>query len=278
MNESIKDNNEKDTELKQRKWSSHGAVEVKINSKIRKPDSTLFYNMRGTCPKGDIIAIKAKSKNGKTFLASIFAAAILGAELYNFTTANKKSKVLYFDTEQNQANTFKVMRRIYVMCEWSLDNDSNRLKAYNLREMEVKDRLHYIISKIKYEKPTAVFVDGIADLISNFNDIEESSQIIQSLMRTSSKYSCAVFIVIHTNKGKDDNSMKGHLGTMAWQKCADVFNVEKQKDKSFLVTESDCRNIPISDFYFKISSDGIPFLPISLNECPDDEEELEDLE
>ena len=40
--------------------------EVHIGDRIKEPDYTFFMEGRGTCPRGDIIAIKAKSKNGKT--------------------------------------------------------------------------------------------------------------------------------------------------------------------------------------------------------------------
>ena len=52
--------------------------------------------------------------------------------------------------------------------------------------------------------------------------------------------------------------MRGHIGTMSAQKCADVFQVEKQKDGTFNVTECECRNLSISDFSFAIDSQGIP--------------------
>ena len=51
--------------------------------------------------------------------------------------------------------------------------------------------------------------------------------------------------------------MKGHLGTMAVQKCSDVFEVVKNV-ATFNVSVSECRNIPISDFSFILDNDGVP--------------------
>ena len=281
------DTTAENTNSKSKNKKFNGAVEVNIESKVQYPDFTFTYKSKGTAPRGDIIAIKAKSKNGKTFLASLLAAVTLGAEMKGFKASYKDSKVLYFDTEQNIVNTKNVVRRIYTMCEWKYEKNG-RIEAYNLREMELDIRMDFIQEKITEFKPTAVFIDGIADLVSNFNDIDTSQALIQRLMKISSYNKCAIYIVIHTNKGRGDESMKGHLGTLAWQKCSDVFNIEKQKDMSFLVSESDCRNVPITKFCFKISRDGIPYLPKRLNEYIDEEEmyyedceeedELEDLE
>ena len=51
--------------------------------------------------------------------------------------------------------------------------------------------------------------------------------------------------------------MKGHLGTMAVQKCSDVFEVVKNV-ATFNVSVSECRNIPIPDFSFILDNDGVP--------------------
>ena len=237
-----------------------GAVEVRIDTQFKMPEYTFKQHGNGSCPRGDIVAIKAKSKNGKTFLSSLFAAIILGADVPYFDACMKRAKVIYFDTEQNPINTYMVVKRIYTLCGWK-GRDNRRFKAFNLRCVELRERMGIIERRISENKPTAVFIDGIADLVNNFNDIDESNNIIQNLMRISAANKCAIFVIIHTNKGKDDNSMKGHLGTIAWQKCSDVFNVEKKNDDTFFVTETDCRNKPISDFSFKIDEDGIPFIP-----------------
>ena len=237
--------------------------EVRLDERIPKPKYTFTCLGRGCSPQGDIIAIKAKSKNGKTFLATLFSAVILGAEMGNLKAEfPDDSKVLFFDTEQNKINSQILMSRIHIMCGWPLYN-RERLHVYSMREMPMGERMKYIIEKTKKHKPTAVFIDGIADLLVDFNDIAGSNELISSLMKLSSYNNCAVFFVLHTNKS--DGNMKGHLGTIGWQKCSDVFSVEKQKNGLFKVSETDCRNKPIADFVFKVSEDGIPFIPKTSN-------------
>ena len=140
------------------------------------------------------------------------------------------------------------------MCEWKHENNKY-LHVYSLRLMPLEERMKYIEQRIIDHKPNAVFIDGIADLLSDFNDIAQSQEAIQNMMTLSSKYKTAVFFVLHTNKS--DNNMKGHLGTLATQKCADVFQVEK-KGNIFHVSESESRNLPIKDFKFTIDDNGIP--------------------
>ena len=76
-------------------------------------------------------------------------------------------------------------------------------------------------------------------------------------MATSAEFNLSIIFVLHTNKSKEDNNMKGHLGTMAVQKCSDVFEVVKNV-ATFNVSVSECRNIPISNFSFILDNDGVP--------------------
>ena len=51
--------------------------------------------------------------------------------------------------------------------------------------------------------------------------------------------------------------MKGHLGTMLFQKCSDVFNVEKC-GSVFVVNHSVSRHKSCGDFVFKLDADAVP--------------------
>ena len=211
----------------------------------------------GTIPRGDIIAVKAKSKHGKTFLCSIFAAVAMGAEWGSLNAVENDCKVMFIDTEQNEKNVARVAKRIHALAGLDVHKNSGRLLCYALRKMEMNKRWQFISDRITEEHPDLVIIDGIADLIADFNNIGESQEIIGKLMATSTEFNLSIIFVLHTNKSKEDNNMKGHLGTMAVQKCSDVFEVVKNV-ATFNVSVSECRNIPISDFSFILDNDGVP--------------------
>ena len=211
----------------------------------------------GTIPRGDIIAVKAKSKHGKTFLCSIFAAVAMGAKWGSLNAVENDCKVMFIDTEQNEKNVARVARRIHAMAGIDIHKNSGRLLCYALRKMEMNKRWQFIQDRITEERPDLVIIDGIADLIADFNNIGESQEIIGKLMATSAEFNLSIIFVLHTNKSKEDNNMKGHLGTMAVQKCSDVFEVVKNV-ATFNVSVSECRNIPISEFSFILDNDGVP--------------------
>lgn len=245
------------TKYEVRSADKYDKYEVRLGDEEPVPQFTFLSDGIGSAPIGDIVAIKAKSKNGKTFLAAILASVILGGKFGNIKpTFGDKSKILFFDTEQNRPNVQALLQRILILRGWN-DEHNDRLKIYSLREMHVLERLRYISKKIELLRPSAVFIDGLADLAFDFNDIEQSQDVIIKISQIASSKGCTIFFVLHTNK--NDMNMKGHLGTLAVQKCSDVFYIEKDEEDFFNVTETDCRNIPIKDFSFKIDADGIPY-------------------
>lgn len=238
---------------------AEGRYLIDLSRNYPEPRYTLSYNDVGTLPRGDIAAIKAKSKNGKTYLCGILIAGMFGSSTFGLSSRIDDPVILYIDTEQNERNTALFARRVHIMAGWPVDHNMENFRAYSLRTMDIDDRLPFIEREISQHKPQAVFIDGIADLIHNFNDIDESARLILELMHISAKADCVVINVLHENKGKDDSQMKGHLGTMLLQKCSDVFQVKKTNGLGFEVKETDCRNQPIDDFTFLLDGLGIPY-------------------
>ena len=229
---------------------------IDLSKTYSEPNFLIKSNGAGVLARGDIAAIKAKSKSGKSFVCSIFASVVLGTPWGDLQPTLKGGKVLYFDTEQNKLNTAKLAKRVHALCNFDIHSNSDKFKCYALRQMDMDNRLPFIKKRIEEEKPTLAVIDGIVDLIQDFNDIKQSSDVIQALMQISADNDCSVLFVLHENKS--DENMRGHLGSMSAQKCADVFQIEKRKDGTLNVTECECRNLPIPDFSFAIDSYGIP--------------------
>ena len=208
-------------------------------------------------PLGDIQGIKAKAKQGKTLTESVFMAAILIGRCLGITSNVTNAKVLFFDTEQHQRSTAKVVERVHKLCGWDVHKNYDNFSAFSLRSMDIKERLPYILKKIAAKKPHVVFIDGCRDLLHDFNNIEESSNVINTLMKASEECNTAIVNVLHTNKGKEDSNMRGHLGTELLNKCSDVWEVKKD-GLIFKVEETDCRNIPTDNWCFTLDESGIP--------------------
>lgn len=237
--------------------------QVSVTEEVQQPDYLIYKDGIGALSKGDLQAIKAKSKNGKSFLSSIFIASALFDDMeedtneWGFSSSLADPRVAYYDTEQNRADTITLARRVHTMAGYSLKEDNPHFTAHSLRTFTPEERLTYIAAHIAATRPDLVVIDGVADLLMNFNDIEESNRLIGELMKLSSINHCAIVGVLHENKAKEDHGMKGHLGTLLLQKCTEVYQVKKVGDK-FSVSVTDSRHIPLADFSFVINAEGIP--------------------
>ena len=231
--------------------------EIDVTTVYPELNYAISINGIGCMPLGDIQGIKAKAKQGKTLTESVFMAAILIGRCLGITSNVTNAKVLFFDTEQHQRSTAKVVERVHKLCGWDVHKNYDNFSAFSLRSMDIKERLPYILKKIAAKKPHVVFIDGCRDLLHDFNNIEESSNVINTLMKASEECNTAIVNVLHTNKGKEDSNMRGHLWTELLNKCSDVWEVKKD-GLIFKVEETDCRNIPTDNWCFTLDESGIP--------------------
>ena len=103
-----------------------------------------------------------------------------------------------------------------------------------MRPLTIEERRKTIEDAIKEEKPDIIFIDGVRDLLQDFNSLEQSNELIQWLLSLTAEYGCTIVSVLHQNKSKEDGNMRGHLGTELLNKLTDCFEVSK-KDESFLL-------------------------------------------
>lgn len=249
------------------------------------------YNGVGFSPLGGIQAISGQKKNGKTFVLSQLMAAALGSRTervrqYLGTLQTKEStieylghqpKVLYCDTEMEKLNTAKVLRRVHWLCNWDMKAHNDHFFVLWLREVPKTDehtqnseRWRIIKNAIAKVKPDIVFIDGLRDIVNNFNDNEESAVIIGEMMSLASKCNCCIWNVLHYNPrptNEDESKMRGHLGTELGNKVTDTFVSSKKKDEAtgevtFTVKQQDARGKDVDDWKFVVTDDvgglGIP--------------------
>ena len=209
---------------------------------------------KGIYPLGDISAVKGRAKHGKTFYVSMICASLLGCKDYGLTPTKTNTRVLMVDTEQHRNNVIKVRNRIKTLT----NNNLNNFKVLSLRELTPAERYNALAITIREYRPDFVVVDGIADLISNSNDIEQSQEIVSLLMRLASIYNCHILNVLHLTRTSENGGMRGHLGTELLNKSSDVFEVKKDAENElFTATHTDSRNGNIAELCFRVV-DGLP--------------------
>ena len=240
--------------------------EFVIDASIEYPDPEYLIEIGGvpTLPRGNLVALSAKWKNGKTFLCDVLSAIFLGSD--RFAGCRPKcpgGKVQFFDTEQAMSDTARILKTIHAMTGEQRHGD---IHVYCLRNADIDSdddnadaisRFDFISQTIALDHPDLVFIDGIADLIYNYNDVIESQEVVNKLAAIANENNCCIVVVMHQNKGNHDRMMKGHIGTMLYQKCSDVFQVEKHGE-IFIVSHPVSRHRQSSGLVFKLDENAIP--------------------
>ena len=271
--------------------------QLSLTNNYPEPHYLLDFQGVGFSALGGIQAVTGQKKNGKTWVMTQLMAAILNSEServqaflpgleLNSATAEylgHEPTVLYIDTEMEKLNTAKVLRRVHWLCEWDMQKDNNRFHSLWLRSITDTDdikawkqRREIIYHAIEIYKPTAVFIDGIRDIIGDFNSNEESAQLVSEMMAVATTYDCCIWNVLHMNPrpGNDDESkMRGHLGTELGNKVTDTLASYKKKDGSgrviFTVKQLDARGKDLQDWHFEVTGEaGELGVPSMTNQVP----------
>lgn len=190
-------------------------------------------------PRGNIQFIKAKAKQGKSHAVDILVAALTRGKLWRLEGQEEVRTILLFDTEQHRSDSMKRLERIAKLADIPVEELKGWVFVFNLRELNPAERLEVIEYAAEVNKPDVCVIDGLLDLVKSFNDLEESQAVLQRLMTLSSKYNCAIPIVLHENPGSD--KMTGHLGTNGARKASEVFAVSKHGNL-YYVECSVCRH------------------------------------
>ena len=209
-----------------------------------------------TIPQGELVGIKGRAKMGKSqFEYYLIAVMLACASRGSVKPMQDRYKILLFDTEQSQVSLKKCCQRALNFAGLPTDKNDNHFLPFFMRPLSIEERRTVIADAVEAEKPDIVFIDGVRDLLQDFNSLDQSNDLIQWLLSLTAEHGCTIVSVLHQNKAKDDGNMRGHLGTELLNKLTDCFEVSK-KDGKFLVTCTDSRNVPCGDLAFSINGEG----------------------
>jgi hypothetical protein len=158
--------------------------------------------------------IQGKPKAKKSALAQLICADIL--------RQNSKVRILYFDTEMSEKSVR--IRTLSVAKLANIHNFSERFIKIKCRKMLNSERKDFVFQAINDFKCDIVVIDGIIDLINDFNKIDESTNLIAELNKCTAQNDCHLILLLHQNKNNE--SGQGHLGYFLEKKCDTLINIK----------------------------------------------------
>ena len=211
------------------------------------------------CSKGDLVVVKAQPKCGKSTLLSIFSGVLLGACHFGRLNCNLQGlTIATIDTEMDSRDTQRMTNLSLAISGCS---DTDRLLAFNFRKEEPQEIIKMIECILKTFHPDVLMIDGMLDLVRDFNSVEESQQLVKNhLLAWADTFGCCIFAVIHTNKTNDLTTSQGHLGGALDKKSEVVLLCQKDAENGNVTVSAPlCRHKTIPTFSFGYKADGTPY-------------------
>ena len=212
---------------------------------------------------GDISCIVGASKSKKTFYKSAIMAGYIGGNSINYFSNikghnNRKKWIIDIDTEQSKFHSQRTFRRVQEMT--GINNPYYR--CFYLREYSPPERIKFIewlLNGSEYSGNIGlVSIDGYADLVTDFNNIDQASDLSGKLMKWSSEQNCHITGVLHRNFGTQ--KPVGHVGSFILKKAETVVFIESDADTGFVNVKCEySRNRPFEDINFDIDENALPY-------------------
>ena len=214
---------------------------------------------------GELHIISGKPGHGKTGLMSQLMSAILCGQHGNTVKREVPHKVknqetgeveevmiptvvLYIDTEQGKDDTIAIKNRVCSLAGIDYTKPQDCFKILRLRDTEeARDRWRKILKAIYKYHPTDIFLDGMLDIVKDYNDQVECQPIIRKCMMTATEYDASLWAVLHENPMVD--KLVGTLGSITQRKVSEIFTVIKIKQSE--LKQSDRRD-DLPDIYFRV--------------------------
>lgn len=228
--------------------------------RCNKPPETppaLTINTVPIAKPGDITAISAQAKSGKTaFVNGIIAAAICAetgesADTFGVVASDRPDNavVVWIDTEQSEEDAWRNLDRAGRRANCA--EDPEWIRAYYMvgeNPVTIRAAIKAELERLKKDGIPIWFlvVDGITDLMNDPNSIEESQGVCTEIRAHTREHCCPAIVVIHRNEGeKAGGDARGHIGKELNRKASVVLSLEKDGDEVTTVWSHKARGAPI---------------------------------
>lgn len=195
-----------------------------FDDEMEYPENSLNINGVDCAPATGVMYLGGQAGNGKTQTAVLIIATYLGATIPLMKMiweghSTDTIKVFYVDTEMEKGNTQLIVARIARLCNKNVASLKDNLKVMRLRDEDDHSMIwRKILKGINEIQPNVVVLDGMIDIIGDFNDNKEASRIIRKVMKVADHFNICMWTVMHQNPGSA--KLVGHQGSFLDRKSA----------------------------------------------------------
>ena len=186
----------------------------------------------------NFVTLSGLPKAGKsTFVAGAIASAFVPYEVFSMKLhlPADRRKICYFDTESSDYDFFRQIGKIKGFCELPILPEW--FNAYQVRE-DGSGLIRKMIEAYLIENPdcSVIIIDGLLDLLVNYNDERESSLVTKWLKKITKVYNILLITVLH--QSKSNLSTTGHIGSASDRFAQSTLDIVKEKERNCYILAS----------------------------------------
>lgn len=220
---------------------------ISFKDSFMKPDTIIIKGESEVLTACSFVQLTGQTKTGKTkvlmdIVASCFGKpSALGLEV---NPCPDDKCVIYVNTELSTYDFHQYLIKIHELTGHK--EEIPNLYFVNGLNESTSELTKIILEMCEEEHPYLVIIDGLVDLVDDFNDQKESKEGVNRITHICTKYSCGVIVTLHQNPMNKQNShskSRGHLGSHLEQKAiATLVTTKNEQEKSFSLNCNRIRN------------------------------------
>jgi hypothetical protein len=194
-------------------------------------------------------------KAGKSsYLNSCIASAFVPYDIFTMkiNLPDNRRKICLFDTESSDYDYYNRIESIKRFAE--LENLPDWFNSFQVREDGTGTIRRMVERYLELNPDCSVLVlDGLLDLIINYNDEKESSMLTKWLKKITKVHDILIISVLHFNKSNDHTT--GVIGSHSDRFAQSTLDIKKDKDNNtyvmssrFMRSDSDFEPITLMNF------------------------------
>lgn len=198
-------------------------------------------------------------KSGKSsYLNGCIASAFVPYDIFTMklNLPENRRKICLFDTESSDFDYYNRIESIRQFAE--LDKLPDWFNSFQVREDSTGTIRRMIERYLELTPDCSVLViDGLLDLIINYNDEKESSMLTKWLKRITKVYDLLIISVLHFNKSNDHTT--GVIGSHSDRFAQSTLDIKKDRETNtyimssrFMRSDSDFEPITLMNFSGKL--------------------------
>ena len=203
----------------------------------------------------NFIIFSGLPKAGKsTFICAMISSVFNTYDIFTMKlhTPQNRAKVCLIDTESSDYDFYRTINKIKGFAE--INDLPPNFDAFQVRE-DSSNAIKLMIERyLELNLDCSILiVDGLLDLLVNYNDEKESSLLTSWLKKITKHYNILLISVLH--QSKSNLMTTGHIGSASDRFAQSTLDITKDKDKNtyvlssrFMRSDSDFEPITLMNF------------------------------